>query len=352
MRTSNVVLALLALVAPVAEAQFVVPLPRSIDGNDPGFRASRIRNDFSVYLQDHNTPLTDAAIREAHDTFCRDVVEARVREDEAQANDPKLCRESVTVDDVLDSAGERIHADPYRRWLLKGFARPREDLLPLYDSAGAGDFSALNRFSTNVTDDKMFLVTEMFSGLVGQFIVAVTHAAVVTTADGKKAQSDTVAITELNAIEDNTATITRLVNNGGTMSVRVQAPFLVGGGANIQQAASLYLQTGVIGPLGNTDSLRASAALVLEYMAAFAARKPNRSYESVGDLLIGLRGGRIQSEDELMPSSRHNGMWFLQGAFGIRKGTSVTASLLVTFVEKRYRDFVPKLVINFSALRL
>jgi hypothetical protein len=30
----------------------------------------------------------------------------------------------------------------------------------------------------------------------------------------------------------------------------------------------------------------------------------------------------------------------------------VTASLLVTFVEKRYRDFVPKLVINFSALRL
>lgn len=352
MRTSSVVLALLAFAGPIAQAQFVVPLPRSIAGNDPGFRASRIRNDFSIYLQDHDTPLTEASINDAHEAFCHDVVEARVRADEAEAEDPKICRESVTVADVLDSTGNRIHADPYRRWLLKGFARPREDLLPLYDSAGAGDFSALSRFSTNVTTDKMFLLTEMFSGLVGQFIVAVTHAAVVTSADGKKAQDDTVAITELNAIEDNSATITRLVNNGGTVSVRVQAPFLVGGGANIQQAASLYLQTGVIGPLGNTDSLRASAALVLEYMAAFAARRPNRSYESAGDLLVGLRGGRIQSEDELIPSSRRNGMWFLQAAFGIRKGTTVTASLLVTFVENRYRDFIPRLVINFSALRL
>lgn len=351
MRTGSVVLTLLAMVGPVAQAQFVVPLPRSIAGSDPGLRASRIRNDFSIYLQDHQTAMTDDAITSAKIAFCAAVAD-RAGKSEAQANDAKICTDSITASDMRDSAGKLARTDPYRRWLLKSFARPREDLLPLYDSAGAGDFSALSRFSTNVTTDKMFLLTEMFSGLVGQFIVAVTHAAVVTSADGKKAQDDTVAITELNAIEDNSASITRLVNNGGTVSIRVQAPFLVGGGANIQQAASVYLQTGVIGPLGNTDSLRASAALVLEYMAAFAARMPNRSYESAGDLLVGLRGGRIQSEDELIPSSRRNGMWFLQGAFGIRRGTAVTATLLVTFVEKRYRDFIPRLVINFSALRL
>jgi hypothetical protein len=215
-----------------------------------------------------------------------------------------------------------------------------------------GDLAFLSRFATNLRDDQIFVLTDLISGAIGIIPFAVTSATIVT-------KDDQVVLGEGTAEEDTvtgvTSDLTRVINNGGSLSGRVVAPILILRGPNVSFTSSAYTQIGLLGPLSNPDNLRASAAAVQEGMFRFTIRRPDITAAYLGDVLVGWRFGWAWSERDFAPRViDRNDFFFLQLAFGLLQSDHLGISVLLTVpigVDDTFRQQLPDMVVNLTAVR-
>jgi hypothetical protein len=205
--------------------------------------------------------------------------------------------------------------------------------------------AVLNQFAANVSNKTAYVTTDVISGSTLGTLFSIQYAAVVVK-DSNQVPD------RRHAVEDNTATTMRMINNGGTVTARILYPFWSNGGTNIQQAFSMYGQVGVVGPTGNSDSLRLSGSLVFELMNGIAIRSLGGA-DVNGELIIGLRGGLALSEDELIASTKRHRLPFAQLGVGLRQSGTLGLSLLYTYLGHNtvFRPYYPKFLVNFTALR-
>jgi hypothetical protein len=205
--------------------------------------------------------------------------------------------------------------------------------------------AVLNQFAANVSNKTAYVTTDVISGSTLGTLFSIQYAAVVVK-DSNQVPD------RRHAVEDNTATTMRMINNGGTVTARILYPFWSNGGTNIQQAFSMYGQVGVVGPTGNTDSLRLSGSAVLELMNGIAIRSLGGA-DVNGELIIGLRGGLAASEHEFIPGTGDHWLPFGQLGIGLRQSGTLGLSLLYTLVGNKsvFRPYYPKFLVNFTALR-
>ncbi len=175
---------------------------------------------------------------------------------------------------------------------------------------------------------------------------AINYAAVVVK-DESGATTD-----ERRAIESQKANVIRMINNGGTLTMRAQLPVFGVSGHTGQSAGSVSLTGGLVGPTGNTDSLRFAWSGVVEFATTRSIRAVGDAADLLGELLIAARAGYAASEKELLSDTGDNGFGFFQLAVGLLQNNRVSLSALYTLpLEERYRRFAPKLTVNFAAVR-
>jgi hypothetical protein len=233
--------------------------------------------------------------------------------------------------------------------------RYQEDVLPLYDTAGVGDFDLLRRVASNISEKELYVTTDVVSGLIGGLIFGVSYAAIVSNKESLATRTDTLSA---NAREDGFANVARLINNGGTFSARIQAPLYAGGGTVMQHSGSIYLQLGALGPMGNRDSLHFSGAAVAEWLTGFAIRDHDLVHrDAKAELVVGVRGGLGWSSGSPIVRSNRCGegkcetLPFAQLGIGLRQGGTIGFSFLFTVVPNEFKDFKPEVAVNLSAIR-
>jgi hypothetical protein len=247
-------------------------------------------------------------------------------EEEARKN---ACVAALNVDSIV-----RRGAIPAGRHLVTrlSFSLPfthrkenRQSQLITYltQARGTAGIAVFGQFTANLSDRTAYVTTDVISGLAGGTILGIQYAAVVV-------KDTTHAPAARSSIEDNTATALRMVNNGGTVTARIQYPVYPGGGTTFQTASSIYGTVGVIGPIGNADSLRLSLSAVGEVMTGIAIRDAAAKGGVLGEVVIGVRGGTGWSESELVPGSGHKWLPFTQLAVGVRQNGKLGLSLLYT----------------------
>ncbi|MGH7673782.1 MAG: hypothetical protein ACREMV_00805 [Gemmatimonadales bacterium] len=280
------------------------------------------------------------------------IVDSLLRRDTLQARSD-YCRK-VPLDTLSESFAACVNAVDLeravrlktgRRFSEVAYLMPssRRDLLPLY-SKGLRVFSA---FTANVSDEEILVMTDVVSGAVGVFPFGITHATVVSKAGREDTLADTV-------VQRATERVLQLLNNGGTLTARVQYPVLALGGTNIKHSASTYLQAGLLGPLGDRERIKGSVAGVVEYMVGFGIRRPDSSAALVGELILGGRAGFANTLggpiDPGVNSDR--GFRFYQLAFGLQQSGALRLSVLYSHILSRASNrFVPEVVLNFSVPR-
>jgi hypothetical protein len=106
----------------------------------------------------------------------------------------------------------------------------------------------------------------------------------------------------------------------------------------------VYFNAGVLGPLGESDSLRATVGLVTEGLISFAIRNVVTS-DLDADLFFGVRPGYqyVFGPDGIIPGNDSRGLLFAQFAGGLRVGGESRFGIFLTLVPEDYRAFVPDL---------
>ena len=266
----------------------------------------------------------------------QDSVTAKCTTDYAEMTARKLCENRFDARHAVDTL--RV-LDHYPLLLPTS----QRDYHELFD-AGTSIFP---RLSTALTDDNVFILTDIISGYVGVIGFGVSQMIVVSNVEAETpAGSDSVRRV--------TKDVLALINNGGTLSATLQYPIFAGGGANLQHGFSIYAQAGLLGPLAESDSLRFSAALVGEYARMMAIRAPDTTAALLGEVFVGIRLGAGYvpesiwlgvNDDKLVP--------FLQLGLGLRQKGAFTVSVLWTWVPpgKESRAFVPKLMLGLGLQR-
>jgi hypothetical protein len=326
-----------------ASAQFVTPIPRP--PSDTVIRVERNQALFYRSLPDstqdslRRKTLSTTRIGELSESFC-----LRQADLEAQAQ----CRASLNTDTILANTSLKTQSQtkvllPFRaplthdRWALEKY---------LNSAAGPDGFALFSRFAANVSDDEAYVTSDIITGLAGRVMFAINYAAVVV----KDETGDTEAAQR--AIENQKANIIRRINNGGTMSARLQLPLFALAGTTGQTASSVYSTFGLVGPTGNTDSLRFAGSVVGELVTARTIREFGEAAGILGQVILGGRIGFAYSEAELLRATRDKGFPFAQLLFGLLQNDKISLSLLYTYpFEERYRGFAPKLTANFAAVR-
>jgi hypothetical protein len=337
-----------------ASGQFVTPIPKPLppESLEPGRFQSEfhrslpkdsdtlIRNlirDTPNLITEGKKPARDS-IKALRDTFCTGTYKDKVVQEK--------CKSSIQVDSIV--ARKTAKRKGSKQTLLPfGILHDRyelEDYLKLTaDSTGASVFS---RFAANVSDDEAYVTSDVISGLTGRFLFAINYAAVVVKADSAATPS------EQRAIESQKANVMRMINNGGTLTMRGQLPMWAERSSIQASAASVYGSLGLVGPMGNTDSLKFSASAVVEASTSRSIRSLGAAGDLLGELLLAARLGYAWSEDELLTASGDQAFGYLQGAIGLLQNNRISLSVLYTIpFESRYRPFVPKLTVNLAAIR-
>ena len=119
--------------------------------------------------------------------------------------------------------------------------------------------------------------------------------------------------------EDDKAMLLRMINNGGTLVGRFQAPIHAWSGASVSSASAISFGGGVIGPLGQTDRLNAAGSVVGEFMSAIPIRDLDGSEEQTAELVIGARAGYSRSDAPLLTDGADRGVGYGQIAIGLRR---------------------------------
>jgi hypothetical protein len=115
----------------------------------------------------------------------------------------------------------------------------------------------------------------------------------------------------------------------------------------------VYFNAGVVGPMGETDSLRATIGLTGEGLISFAVRNL-ASYELDADLYFGVRPGiqYVFGHDGIIPESGTRALLFAQFAGGLRVGNDPLVGIFLTLVPKKFRAYVPDLQFTLQLPKL
>ena len=215
-----------------------------------------------------------------------------------------------------------------------------EYMRAINDSAGASLFS---QFSSSVSEDEAFVSTNVISGLAGRVIISINYAAVVV-------KSDSADTTARKTVENNTSTIMRMVNNGGSLSARFLMPIHAISHATFSSASSLYVTAGMTGPLTTSEVAGLGLSAVGEYMSRISLRDPTQFSNALGDLVLGARVGFGYSGEGLI-EQKGKTMVFGQLATGLIQNNKLSLSVLLSMVPKKYKEYMPSVQVNLSAIR-
>lgn len=211
---------------------------------------------------------------------------------------------------------------------------------------GGGGLDLLGDVASTFKSDQLFVQTSIVSGGIGPVYFKASYGQLFSSAE-----SDDPAVTpdELRSRESD---VLRLVQNGGSATGRVILPLLWGGGGASQQAIGAYVNAGVVGPLGETDSLRATLGMAAEGLISFAVRNLI-SYEIDADLYFGVRPGvqYVIGHDGILPGSSR-ALPFAQFAGGLRVGGQSRFGIFLTWVPEDFRSYVPDLQFTVQVPKL
>lgn len=342
----HALLILLLVLAPATLwAQFATPIP--LPYPDSLIRNDDYRLDFREWLRAERP---DVVAEETDDQERGRLIDAYCAEREIlRVGSTPECRT------VLSALGEALISvtNPARipqREVLGfrpiPFTQHRPGVARYLRSSGvASGLTPLSRFSSGISDDNAFLITEIVSGLIGRATFAVQYAAVVAKADVDSAPS------ARRALEGKRANALRLINNGGTVTGRVLFPVFATRGTNMQAAGSTYIVAGILGAISEQDSLRLSGAMVAEVTGAINIRDVAGPLVAKAHLMVAARAGVTYAERDPLGRSR-KGIPFGQLGIGLRQGDSIGLSVLLSIVaDGAVQDLVPRMIVNFSALR-
>jgi hypothetical protein len=340
-------------------AQFVTPLPKPLPAESSFVRSVRLefveaaaRPDTSRRALKNNpkfTPAANATLGDSLVAFCKGPLNIS---DTAAIS---LCEKAITLRPNEKRAIATKDVPKVKRHIFTKPFRYQDDVLPLYDTAGVGDFDLLRRVASNISEKELYVTTDVVNGLIGGLIFGASYAAIVSNKENLATSSDTLSA---KAREDGFANVTRLINNGGTFSARVQAPLYAGGGDVMQHSGSIYLQFGALGPMGNRDSLHFASTAVAEWLIGFAIRDHDLIHrDTKAELVVGARAGVGWTPGSSIVRSNRCGdgkcetLPFAQLGIGLRQGGTIGISFLFTYVPNEFKDFKPEVAVNLSAIR-
>jgi hypothetical protein len=225
-----------------------------------------------------------------------------------------------------------------------GVGKGNKAVRTIYGDSGV---NVLSNLAGTFKSDRVYVQTGLVAGVIGPLYFNASYGQFFSSQE-----STTEGVTR-QELRDRTGNLLRLIQNGGSATLRGVLPLVWGGGAASQQAADVYLNLGATGPIGETDSLRATAGLVLEGLATIAVRNVTSS-EIDADLFFGVRPGAqvVFGHDGIVPGTDSKVLPFLQVAAGLRIGGQPRVSVLLTAVPKRYDLYVPDVQFSFELPRL
>jgi hypothetical protein len=286
------------------------------------------------------------ALRQAHEDAARAFCEGEKRISESE------CRAALSI----DSLSQRLGPAPGREQALRRIhirlnapllAASRPALARYMSRSGASEaFTFASQFSANVSDDEAYVVSNVVRGLTGRAIFSADYAAVVTRSDEENpAKRDT--------LENDKANLLRAVNNGGTLVGRFTVPFYARSGATGSSALGVTVSGGILGPVGQSDESKRTSSFsgAVEGLGSLAIRNLSGNAEQTAELILGVRTGYTRAGRALSAASGFRDIGFIQSVIGLRQNGTMTVSALVTVVNHEFDKSLPKLVLNFSALR-
>ncbi len=327
--------------AVTASAQFFTPLPSPLTGD-------------SVLIDEYRQALVGATRHDASvarrlaDSASRDTILTAICA--SLKGDTEKCISMLTHD---KAALQGNHFKPvhisYLSFGLPG-SHDAEEVREYLRAAGdSGNLSLFSQFSANVSDKTAYVATDVISGMIGRVLVGIQYAAVVAK---DSAKSDTAR----NTIEDGSASLLRIINAGGTVSGRVVLPIWAASGVTAQKTASIAATAGMVGPVSNSDSLRFATTLAGTLMLGLPIRDSDPVRTVLGELVFGFHVGGGWSESRLLASEPGELVGYYQIAFGLRKGSDSKLGISVLYTGVKggrgaFRQLVPKLIVNFAAIR-
>lgn len=268
LRTSCGAILLLLCLPPTGLAQFVTPTPAP--QSDLLARTGNMRRAIAPLVEKIGTeclrsveiardperrtePLADAELRRCrtHEDYVNQLSE------QMESYCDRFPENSDRWEQCVEDAQNRTLAQEV---LMAGDASPHPIFVPFLQGRDGlvrayrdyGEFDLLRKFSANVREDQIFVLTDVVSGAVGVFPFGVTTATIVTKDD-----SDTTS--NMVVVEGLTSDLTRLVSNGGSISGRLVLPVLTGMGPNARMGASVATQFGLVGDLQRTETAESDA---------------------------------------------------------------------------------------------
>lgn len=345
-------LSLTPLFASVAGAQFSVPLPKPQDQVSVRLENLRLgfiaeRGDDGNYLRKTQDIRTDvqgspsAAFVARTKAFC-----ARWKATELE------CSAALDADSLRaflrdDASGVRPLRKVYFRSAIPMFGYNRGELGAYMQQSGASESLAFaSQFAANVSENEAYVLSNIVRGLAGRVIVSADYALVVV-------RSDTNNAAKRDTVEGDRANLLRAVNNGGTLVARFTAPMFASSGANFSNAAGITLSGGFIGPLAQADAMLRHAAVsgVGEWLGSLAIRSLTGDATPTAELIIGSRVGYTLSDAPLRLKGGPKDIAYGQAVIGLRQNGSMSVSALITVSNNKFNDLLPRVVLNFSAIR-
>lgn len=339
-------LALVLMILPhELNAQFGIPLPQPLDAKtvraEDFLRLFGQRVDSSTRVavtsgaSDREARLAAAAVG-----FCESIKRSDA--------DAAACRETLTLTAVEPyAAGDNPKATRVLLAPRQPFGHSRAAVAEYMRQSGASTgLALLSQFAANVSDKEAYVVTNVVRGLAGRAFFSADYAAVVT-----KAGEETTDEAKREEIENDKANILRMVNNGGTLVGNVRAPIHAIAGTTVSSTSAISFSSGLIGPLGDTDRLNAAGSIVGEAMSSIAIRDIGGSSEQTAELLLGGRLGYSLSDGPLRAGGGPRDVSYGQLGIGLRQNGSLSLSILVTKTNHDFDNLMPRLLVNFTAIR-
>jgi hypothetical protein len=306
------------LLSGTAGAQFQIPLPPHATAD----QAFHIYSPLCTYIREDTTEAL-RLLRKVNKNATMDTVRALPRYTVRVAG-----ADTIKLDEVDDRSCET--------WLPLGGPIGSEDAIrQVYGDSGV---DILSDVASTFKSDQLFVQSSIVGGSIGPVYFKASYGQLFSSAE-----SEEPGITQAE-LRDRSSNLLRLIQNGGSATARVIMPLLWGGGAASQQAAGVYFNAGVLGPLGESDSLRATVGLVTEGLISFAIRNVVTS-DLDADLFFGVRPGYqyVFGPDGIIPGNDSRGLLFAQFAGGLRVGGESRFGIFLTLVPEDYRAFVPDL---------
>jgi hypothetical protein len=212
---------------------------------------------------------------------------------------------------------------------------------------GGNGVNLLSDAASTFKSDQIFVQTSIVAGGIGPVYFKASYGQLFSSED-----SDDPDVTR-EELQDRASNVLRLIQNGGSAAARAIMPILWGGGSASQQAVGAYVNAGVVGPMGETDSLRATVGLTAEGQISFAVRNL-ASYEVDADLYFGVRPGiqYVIGPDGIIPESGTRALPYAQFAGGLRVGNEPLIGIFLTLVPKDFRPYVPDLQFTLQLPKL